>query len=143
MKLFGIILRNVDLDKKNKEKIHEIIKHSKKKVNYENEKKKAHGRNEKNKNDMKKKIKYVKSFLILLFRSKIEFPNTLVTRNDFEIVLNHYLLDYWELGFSVDRSGINCLIIKCFIPFLKKRYVTLKKVISENKNVTIIVFYCN
>jgi len=50
MKLFGIILRNVDLDKKNKEKIHEIIKHSKKKVNYENEKKKAHVKYEKNKN---------------------------------------------------------------------------------------------
>jgi len=50
MGLFGIILRNVNLDKKSKEKIHEIVKHSQKNGNYENEKKKTHGRNEKKKN---------------------------------------------------------------------------------------------
>jgi hypothetical protein len=42
MGLFGIILRNVNLEKKDKEKIHELIKHSEKKQlkngNYENKK---------------------------------------------------------------------------------------------------------
>ena len=46
MGLFGIILRNVDLDKKDKERIHELVKHSQKNKKDENKTTKSHDRNE-------------------------------------------------------------------------------------------------
>jgi len=47
---FGIILRNVDLGKKDKEKIHEVIKHTQKIKKDENEKMDENGRQKNAKN---------------------------------------------------------------------------------------------
>ena len=90
---------------------------------------------------MKKIIKWVKALRLYFFRfSASDLPQTLITKNDFELVLNRYLLDYWEMKHeSID--GFEHLTIQNHLPLNKKRFENMKQVISERKFVMVYVHY--
>ena len=81
-----------------------------------------------------------KAFFILLIRRSASLPLTLVTKNDFELVLKYYLLNYWDMKHeSID--GFEHLTIQNHLPFYKKRFKEMKKVIDERKIIGVFVHY--
>ena len=90
---------------------------------------------------MKKIIKWMKALRLYFVRcSASDLPQTLMTKNDFELVLNIYLLDYYEMKHeSID--GFEHLTIQNHLPLNKKRFEKMKQVISERKPVMVHVHY--
>lgn len=83
---------------------------------------------------------FIKIFFISFFRKKEQLPIRLLTKQDFEIVLNHYLFTYWDL--KVDSiESFYLLKIKNNLPILKRRYEDMKKYIEEHKVVGVFVDY--
>ena len=81
-----------------------------------------------------------KAFFILLVRRSASLPQILMTKNDFELVLNHYLLNYWVMKHeSID--GFEHLTIQNNLPFHKKRFEEMKQVIDERKTIGVMVHY--
>jgi len=81
-----------------------------------------------------------KAFFILLVRRSASLPQTLMTKNDFELVLNHYLLNYWDMKHeSID--GFEHLTIQNHLPFHKKRFEEMKQVIDERRIIGVMVHY--
>lgn len=93
----------------------------------------------------------IKSFFILLFRSS-DFPphtrmmkpypsTTIMTRHDFEIVLNHFLLDFYEMEIDFIDS-MPRVTIKNKLPFLLQyKFRKMKKHVEYNKIIGIFVDY--
>ena len=72
--------------------------------------------------------------------SASDLPQTLMTKNDFELILNRYLLDYWEMKHeSID--GFEHLTIQNHLPLNKKRFEKMKQVIYERKPIMVYVHY--
>ena len=82
----------------------------------------------------------IKVFFILLVKRSASLPQVLMTKNDFESVLNHYLLNYWSMKHkSID--GFEHLTIQNHLPFHKKRFEEMKQVIDERKIIGVMVHY--
>ena len=90
---------------------------------------------------MKTLIKWIKALRLYFVRcSASGLPQTLMTKNDFELVLNRYLLSYWEMKHeSID--GFEHLTIQNYLPLNKKRFENMKQIISERKPVMVYVHY--
>lgn len=90
---------------------------------------------------MKNLIRWIKALRLYFVRcSASGLPQTLITKNDFELVLNHYLLNYWDMKHeSID--GFEHLTIQNHLPLNKKRFEEMKQVINERKIIGVIVHY--
>jgi len=90
---------------------------------------------------MKTLIKWIKALRLYFVRcSASDLPQTLMTKNDFELVLNRYLLNYWKMKHeSID--GFEHLTIQNHLPLNKKRFEEMKQIIDERKIIGVIVHY--
>lgn len=82
----------------------------------------------------------IKAFFILLIRRNDSLPQLLMTKNDFELVLNHYLLNFWEMKHE-NIDGFEYLTIQNHLPFYKKRFEKMKQLIDERKIIGVMIYY--
>ncbi len=90
---------------------------------------------------MENLIKWIKA-LSLYFGgfSTLVLPQKIMTKNDFELVLKSYLLNYWEMKHE-NIDGFEHITINNHLPLNKKRFEKMKQVISERKIIGVIVHY--
>jgi hypothetical protein len=76
----------------------------------------------------------------LVYPQEVDLPKRLITKSEFEEVLNYYLPNLWEMDFEYIDNFLH-LTIKFKQPLLTKRIKLLKEYISEYKIVGVIVRY--
>jgi hypothetical protein len=75
-----------------------------------------------------------------VYPQEADLPKRLVTKSEFEEVLNYYLPNLWEMDFEYIDNFLH-LTIKFKQPLLTKRIKLLQEYISEYKIVGVVVRY--
>lgn len=76
----------------------------------------------------------------LVYPQEADLPKRLVTKSEFEEVLNYYLPNLWEMDIEYIDNFLH-LTIKFKQPLLTKRIKLLQEYISEYKIIGVVVRY--